>query len=54
MKKSIEIQGFKMVGSIFLFPHFSVCYDSRICERAVNFGWLLWGFSLVRKNEMHL
>jgi hypothetical protein len=31
-----------------------VCYDSTFCENAISFGWLLWGFSIVRKNGMHL
>jgi len=54
MKNRIEIRGFKMIGSFFLLPHFSVCYDSSICERAINVGWIRWGFSLALKDELHL
>jgi len=50
----MELEYFKMVGSVHLLPHISVCYDSLVCERAISFGWLWWGFSLVRKNEMHI
>jgi hypothetical protein len=50
----MTIETFKMIGSIHLLPHISVCYDSTFCENAISFGWLLWGFSIVRKNGMHL
>lgn len=50
----MEFHFFKMIGSIHLLPHVSVCYDSRICEKAISFGWLIWGFSIVKKDELHL
>jgi hypothetical protein len=53
-KLFMTIETFKMIGSIHLLPHISVCYDSTFCENAISFGWLLWGFSIVRKNGMHL
>jgi len=45
---------FKLVGSVHLLPHISLCYDSKICEKALTIGWLWWGFSFVKTNEMHL
>ena len=50
----MRLEAFKLVGSLHLLPHMSVCYDSRFCEKAVSIGWLFWGLSIVRKNEMHL
>ena len=50
----MELQPFKFIGSVHLLPHISICYDSAICEKAISFGWLFWGFSLVKKNDMHL
>ena len=50
----MRIETFMLVGSIHLLPHISVCYDSRFCEKAISIGWLMWGISIVRKNEMHL
>jgi hypothetical protein len=50
----IEIETYRMIGSIHILPHISICYDSKICESAISVGWLLWGVSIVRKNDMHL
>jgi len=50
----MELELFKMIGSVHLLPHISVCYDSKICEKAITIGWLFWGLSLVKKNEMHI
>ena len=50
----MNIETFKYIGSVHLLPHISICYDSDICERAVSFGWLWWGITIVKKNGMHL
>ena len=50
----MNFETFKYVGSIQVIPFITICYDSLICERAVSFGWLWWGITIVRKNEMHL
>ena len=50
----MRIEVFKLVGSVHILPHLSVCYDSRYCEKAISIGWLIYGFSIVKKNEMHL
>ena len=50
----MTIETFKYVGSIQAIPFVTICYDSLICKRAVSFGWLWWGITIVRKSEMHL
>lgn len=50
----MEIQTFKIVGSIFILPSVALCYDSAICERALTIAWLWWAIGIVEKNEMHL
>tara|TARA_R110000822_G_scaffold43560_1_gene117564 strand:- start:471 stop:662 length:192 start_codon:yes stop_codon:yes gene_type:complete len=50
----MELERFKLIGSIHLLPFVSVCYESDKCERAVTIGWLFWAFAIVKKNGMHL
>ena len=50
----MQLESFKLIGSVHIFPHVSICYDSTICERAINIGWLWWGLMIVKKSEMHL
>ncbi len=50
----MTIETFKYVGSVQLIPFIVFCYDSRICDRAVSFGWLWWGITLVKKGGLHL
>jgi len=50
----MRIERLKLVGSVHFLPFVALCYDSRICEKALTIGWLWWGFALVRVNEMHL
>jgi len=50
----MQIETFKFIGSVHLLPHISFCYDSNICERAISIGWLWYGVTIYRKNEMHL
>ena len=50
----MKIEAFEMIGSVHLLPHISVCYDSKICEKAINVGWLWWVIAIVKKNDMHL
>lgn len=50
----MTIETFKYVGSVQLVPFVSYCYSSTVCEKALSFGWLWWGVSIVSKNGMHL
>lgn len=50
----MTIETFKYIGSVHLLPHLSISYDSQICDRAVSFGWLWWGITLVKKGGLHL
>jgi len=50
----MKLESFKLIGSVHILPHVSICYDSTIRERAINIGWLWWGLVIVKKNEMHL
>ena len=50
----MTIEHFKYVGSIQLLPFVSYAYDSKFCEKALSFGWLWWGISIVKKDEMHI
>jgi hypothetical protein len=50
----MHIETFKYVGSVHFLPFVVYAYDSTICEKALSFGWLWWGMSIVKKNGMHL
>ena len=50
----MRIETFKFVGSVHLLPHISISYDGTMSENCICIGWLWWGFSIVKTNEMHL
>jgi len=50
----MRLETFKFVGSLHILPHISISYDGKISENCVSIGWLWWGVSIVKEDEMHL